>query len=161
MNKDTPRKRTCRGMCDYPTLCTTKNLISRLLTSTSSEVVPFTRPVTSTTFPRVLAPRIDSSLSGPGPVASFRAFTAPPKFILGGASLDGASKRSDKVFPGSVPWWYMSCFHGELISPFGGRVYGAEPARRAFERTGPTPPAGSTFMRSKRDVMAKLPLQHP
>ena len=45
------------------------------------------------------------------------------------------------------------------MSAFGGRVYGAEPARRAFERTGPTPSAGSKFMRSKRDAMAKIHLE--
>jgi hypothetical protein len=38
-------------------------------------------------------------------------------------------------------------------------VYGAEPARRVFERTGPTPSAGSRFMRSKRDAMAKIHLE--
>src|SRR6267142_2671120 len=116
-------KRTCQPKLSLlPHSSNNRNRTLLLLTSTSSAVVPFTRPVTSTTFPRVLAPRIDSSLSAPSPVASFKAFTAPPKFILGGVSLDGASKRSDKDFPASEPCWYMSCFHGELMSPFGGRV---------------------------------------
>ncbi len=47
----------------------------------------------------------------------------------------------------------MSCFQGEFISPLGGREYGAEPARRAFERTGPTLGVISTFIRSRREAM--------
>ncbi len=82
------------------------------LTSTSSEVVPSAKPLTSTTLPLELAPLIDIPFS---PFASRRALSAGDKLIFGAfAALLSLALRD--LLPSK-----RSCFQAQLMSPFGVR----------------------------------------
>lgn len=81
--------------------------------------MPFASPPTCTTFPRPLAPFIDSPFS---PSASRSARSAPVKFILGTPADADESRALSEPLSAPGPR-NRSCSHVLLTSPFGGRWF--------------------------------------